>query len=836
MLSQLTRSLRGRLALSFTSVAAGSLLVAITYTAVETRRALEGQIGADRAQLADQLARYLGSTTLELMQSLEIIAQEGELLAASLGMADPASVEPVLEEAREPLGVVLRLSLYGGDAGLVASAGEGAAAETSVAATEWYRAALGEGKPWFGPVYLDADRHATRLAALPVRTSNGQALGVLLASVDWQDLMRETFAGLEDAFREEGAPVAAFLVDPDGTVLGATDPGAILQEDRVAGPGFVEALAGRGHGYARGDLLGVDDALVGYAAAGELAQLSGRTPVVLLAQDGRSALASARRLLILLTITALIISGAVAVLAWWLAARIARPLVDATRVAELLAVGDTEQNVQPGRGDDEAARLQSALHGLLGYMRALTGAAEQVSRGETDLDLEPKGEKDALSRAFLTVGGVTRDLLDELGSLTQAAAAGDLSARARPERFAGGYRRVAEGLNQTLDAVVAPVNEAADVLDRLAARDLTARVSGQYQGDHARIKGALNGALDALASTLTQVAAAAEEVSRAAHQIEGGSQSLAETTNQQASSLEEVSSSLQEMSSMARQNAANAKEARSLSSSARTSAETGLERMKHLSGAMDRIKGSSDETAKIVKTIDEIAFQTNLLALNAAVEAARAGDAGKSFAVVAEEVRNLAMRSAEAAKDTAALIEEAVSNAASGFKLNQEVLASLSEIQERVLRTGEVVAEIAAASEQQNQGVDEISEAVEELNRGTQSAAATAQQSASSAEELSGQSATLRELVDAFQLTDQVRAASPRVESAAPAPRAGSGKAKRTPAKPRTREKTTRPATPLPAGAAAPGRNGSSRAPFAADVDPESIIPFGDDLSQLEEF
>jgi methyl-accepting chemotaxis protein len=132
--------------------------------------------------------------------------------------------------------------------------------------------------------------------------------------------------------------------------------------------------------------------------------------------------------------------------------------------------------------------------------------------------------------------------------------------------------------------------------------------------------------------------------------------------------------------------------------------------------------------------------------------------------------------------------------------------------------------------------VDEISEAVEELNRGTQSAAATAQQSASSAEELSGQSATLRELVDAFQLTDQVRAASPRVESAAPAPRAGSGKAKRTPAKPRTREKTTRPATPLPAGAAAPGRNGSSRAPFAADVDPESIIPFGDDLSQLEEF
>jgi len=176
--------------------------------------------------------------------------------------------------------------------------------------------------------------------------------------------------------------------------------------------------------------------------------------------------------------------------------------------------------------------------------------------------------------------------------------------------------------------------------------------------------------------------------------------------------------------------------------------------MKRLSEAIDKIKVSSDSTAKIVKTIDEIAFQTNLLALNAAVEAARAGDAGKGFAVVAEEVRNLAMRSADAAKNTANMIEESVKNAEGGVSINQEVLRNLTEINSQVNKVSAVMAEIAAASEQQSQGVEQVNTAVEQMNTVTQQVAANAEESASAAEELSGQSEEMKGMVGAFRLTN----------------------------------------------------------------------------------
>ena len=190
-----------------------------------------------------------------------------------------------------------------------------------------------------------------------------------------------------------------------------------------------------------------------------------------------------------------------------------------------------------------------------------------------------------------------------------------------------------------------------------------------------------------------------------------------------------------------------------MSDGARSGADRGVDAMKRLSEAMERIKASSDETAKIVKTIDEIAFQTNLLALNAAVEAARAGDAGKGFAVVAEEVRNLAMRSAEAAKSTAQLIEESVTNAAGGVSLNSEVLGNLQEIQKQVVQVSEVMDEIVAAAEQQSEGVTQINVAVEQMNQVTQQTAANAEESSSASEELTSQAEELRQLVGGYVIS-----------------------------------------------------------------------------------
>lgn len=244
----------------------------------------------------------------------------------------------------------------------------------------------------------------------------------------------------------------------------------------------------------------------------------------------------------------------------------------------------------------------------------------------------------------------------------------------------------------------------------------------------------------------------AEQISGAATQITSASQSLAEGATEQAAGLEETSSSLEEMASMTKQNADNAQQANVLAADARNAAKGGAESMQRMSSAIDDIQKSSDQTAKIIKVIDEIAFQTNLLALNAAVEAARAGEAGKGFAVVAEEVRNLAMRSAEAAKNTANMIEESVKNAKNGVEISAEVSKALESIVSGITKTTDLVGEIAAASAEQAQGIDQVNTAVAQMDKVTQQNAANAEESASASEELTSQTHQIKEIVGRLQM------------------------------------------------------------------------------------
>ncbi len=355
--------------------------------------------------------------------------------------------------------------------------------------------------------------------------------------------------------------------------------------------------------------------------------------------------------------------------------------------------------------------------------------------------------------AFETARVNLRNVIEENKMLTEEANNGNINVRGQADKYKGGFRDLIAGMNNLLEAVSRPLNEASDCLQRVADRDLTAQMTGEYKGDFNKIKLALNTALENLNDGLSQISVGAEQVASAATEISAGSQNLAQGSSEQASTLEEVAGNLQEISSMTRQNSANSKEARALSDSARNAADGGMKNMLRLSEAVTRIKTSSDSTAKIVKTIEEIALQTNLLALNAAVEAARAGDAGKGFAVVAEEVRNLAMRSAEAAKTTAQLIEEAVRNTEDGVSINAEVSQNLEEINSQIEKVSVVMAEISAASEQQNQGVDQINVSVEQMNSVTQQTAANSEESAAAAEELSGQSQEMLSLIGSFNLS-----------------------------------------------------------------------------------
>jgi methyl-accepting chemotaxis protein len=239
----------------------------------------------------------------------------------------------------------------------------------------------------------------------------------------------------------------------------------------------------------------------------------------------------------------------------------------------------------------------------------------------------------------------------------------------------------------------------------------------------------------------------AEQVAAASSQVSASSQSLAEGASESAASLEETSSSLEEMSSMTQQNAGNASEADSLMKETNEVVSRADASMVNLTSSMAEISTASEETQKIIKTIDEIAFQTNLLALNAAVEAARAGEAGAGFAVVADEVRNLALRAADAAKNTAELIEDTVKKINDGSEVVTGTSEAFSETVSRVRKVGELVGEIAAASTEQAKGIDQINQAVVEMDKVTQQNAANAEESASASEEMNAQAEEMHAIV-----------------------------------------------------------------------------------------
>ena len=385
-------------------------------------------------------------------------------------------------------------------------------------------------------------------------------------------------------------------------------------------------------------------------------------------------------------------------------------------------------------------------------LRHLTGVMRTLADGNFAVNVPAAHGKDEIAEISRTVqvfknNGLARIRIEAEAREAQTAMRATL--KASEATFLAEQQRV--------------VDTKAAALARLADGDLTVRVDTGDNASYIALMNDFNNTVENLATQLAQVDAAAEQVAAAGAEITSGSQLLANSASQQAASLEDVGSKVMHFASMAEHSASNAREAQSLAARAQRRTEEGAARMGRLTQAVTDIQQASVETAKIVKTREEIAFQTNLLALNAAVEAARAGDAGRGFAVVADEVRALAIRSANASKTTADLIERNVRSAAQGVAYNTEVLQTLDQISRQVARVAEVTAEISTAAAEQSQGVAQINVAVGQMNTVTQQVAANAEESASAATELESQARTLRETVERFQL-DAAPAARPAVQ------------------------------------------------------------------------
>lgn len=323
-------------------------------------------------------------------------------------------------------------------------------------------------------------------------------------------------------------------------------------------------------------------------------------------------------------------------------------------------------------------------------------------------------------------------------------------------------RELKEEVERSRRKLASNVGVLAEHIKRLAEGDLS--VDLVIEGEAAELSDlvvSLNHMLGRQREMLSEVSVAADQVASAAAQVAEASQSLAEGASEQAASLEETSSSMEEVASMARSNVEGVQEGDRLMKE--TSEVVGRTRasMKDVMEAMEEIAKASENTQRIVKTIDEIAFQTNLLALNAAVEAARAGEAGAGFAVVADEVRSLAQRSAEAARQTAELIEAMMARVAHGKEILGRAEGDFTQVADRAEKVAEIMAEIAAASREQAQGIEQIKEALSQMDRVTQQVAANAEQSASAAEQMRAQAETLKGIVARFKLREGSNAEGP---------------------------------------------------------------------------
>jgi methyl-accepting chemotaxis protein len=462
----------------------------------------------------------------------------------------------------------------------------------------------------------------------------------------------------------------------------------------------------------------------------------------------------------------------------FIASSIATPLSALARAAQLISRGDVKQKVDYESGD-EVGSLAESFRELIAYIQNIAGMLEKMAAGDLNTRLEARSEADILSKSCLRTAGAVKLLIQDTGLLVQAATEGRLTVRADVSGHQGDYRRIVQGVNDTLDAVIGPLNVAADYVARISKGDVPEKITDNYNGDFNTIKNNLNtliGAMNEITRAAEQIAGGdltveirdrstedklmralramvsglthtvgdirtiASEVAAASQSISLASVQVSKGASSQAAAAEEASSSMEQMVSNIKQNADNAQQTDKIATkSAKDAQESGKSVVEAVS-AMKEIAGK-------ISIIEEIARQTNLLALNAAIEAARAGEHGKGFAVVAAEVRKLAERSQKAAGEINHLSGSTVG-------VSETAGGMLDKLVPDIQRTAELVQEITAASKEQDTGAEQINKALQQLEQVIQQNASAAEEMAATTEQLTGQSTQLLSALGFFHTSE----------------------------------------------------------------------------------
>ncbi|WP_312518925.1 methyl-accepting chemotaxis protein [Massilia sp.] len=444
-------------------------------------------------------------------------------------------------------------------------------------------------------------------------------------------------------------------------------------------------------------------------------------------------------------------------------------------------------NIQRGnelQADVDANLLNAKVRVYLDRAKALRADFSQAREDvlKARLANDPAAIEQAYKRRFEPASKAFVDALDEFAKQQSTATAGvgtrilDSFAETRVILIALGIVAVVFGIACAIfitRTITAPLGRALEVAERVAAGDLTSRFESNRRDEVGQLMDALGRMNASLAAIVGQVRDGTATIARASDEIASGNQDLSSRTEQQASSLEETAASMEELTATVRQNSEHARRANGLAGSAASIAREGGRMVGDVVGTMGKIDASSQRIVDIIGVIDGIAFQTNILALNAAVEAARAGEQGRGFAVVASEVRNLAQRSATAAKEIKTLIDDSVEQVQEGTRQVGRAGATMQQIVDSIGQVTTIVSEIAAASEEQSAGIDGVNTAVVEMDRVTQQNAALVEQAAAAAESLREQAAQLADVVGTFRLAagqeSPVAAAAPQ-RTTAPRP------------------------------------------------------------------